>query len=123
MPENSRVFKPKTSLRLIIGVAVGGIFLLAFIFFATWSSMHEINEAKMTGVVMSKKFTPAAEQLISMGKGGFVSQNKKGNFSITVDVAQKSGPPKEYIVDNLGEEDYNKLKVGDKFDVGPYLIQ
>lgn len=123
MPENSRLVKPKVPPSLIVGVAVGGIFLLAFIFFATYSSMREIRDAKMTGTVTSKKFTPAPEQLISMGKGGFTAVDKKGNFSITVAVPQKQGPPKEYIVDNLSEKEYDKLNIGDKFDVGPYLVQ
>ncbi|MEO6847509.1 MAG: hypothetical protein ABI443_08230 [Chthoniobacterales bacterium] len=117
----SRTIKPKTPIGLIIGAVSIGIVVLIFIFGAVHYSAKGIIDARMRGTVTAKSFTPAPEEQIIVGKGGLTKRNIKGDFEITVAVKQKDGPPKEYTVSNIDEESYKAIKVGDSYDVGPYL--
>ncbi len=117
-----RTVKPQIPPRLIVGAVLAGVLLLAFIFFAIWYSGRGIQAAKMTGVVVGKEFVPAAERQISLSREGAVrARDKEGDYIVTIEVPQPDGTKKPYTV-WLGKEYYDSIKVGDAFDVGPYLV-
>ncbi|MEO6054448.1 MAG: hypothetical protein ABIP97_10575 [Chthoniobacterales bacterium] len=121
MAENPRIFTPKKPAKLIVGVVLIGIILVAFLIAAVFNMSSQIVESRMRGTVTAKNFTPGPEQQITVGKGGLNSREVKGQYEITVAVKQKDGSSKDYIVSNLGEKAYDAVKIGDPFDVGPYL--
>lgn len=85
-----------------------------------------ITDAKMTGIVVAKEFKPMAEpeQQITIHKGGDVRSDRvDGEYIITVEVARKDGVKKSYTVWLNDKVRYDALKVGDNFDVGPYLVR
>jgi len=118
-----RVVKPQTPVLTIVLACLIGAGLLAFIIFSVAYSGHEIQSAKKTGTIVSKEFTPAPEEQITLGKSGSIATRKvDGDYVITVDVPEAGGM-KTYSVYMPTKESYDKLKVGDKFDVGPYLVK
>ncbi|NDG69871.1 MAG: hypothetical protein EBY32_00965 [Proteobacteria bacterium] len=121
-----RVFKPKTSVSTWIKAFAGGLLVLAFILFAVWQMGSGITDAKMTGIVVAKDFKPMAEpeKQITIHKGGDVRSDKvDGDYIITVEVLQKDGTKKSYTVWLNEKARYDSVKVGDNFDVGPYLVR
>jgi len=121
-----QVFQPKTPTSLLIKAVAIGLFLLAFILFAVWQMGSGITDAKMTGVVVAKEFKPMAEpeQQITIHKGGDVRSDRvDGEYVITVEVSLKDGVKKSYTVWLNDKARYDAVKVGDNFDVGPYLVR
>jgi len=85
-----------------------------------------ITDAKMTGIVVAKEFKPMAEpeQQITIHKGGDVRSDRvDGEYVITVEVLLKDGVKKTYTVWLNDKARYDAVKVGDNFDVGPYLVR
>ncbi|MEO8205166.1 MAG: hypothetical protein ABI615_03240 [Chthoniobacterales bacterium] len=121
MAENPRVVVVKKPVGLIAGAVLLGVLLIAFIAYATFSTSNEVIKARMRGVVTAKNFTPEPEQQITIGKSGVHSQNTKGEYTITVRVQEEAGP-NDYTV-YMDEKRYNAIKIGDHFDVGPYLVR
>lgn len=121
MENNPYVIKrTKAPLKLILILSLGGALLLGGILFAIWYSAAQLADARMAGTVTAKKFTPAPEQQIILGKDMLTARDKDGEYELTVDVRGRDGVVKSYIV-TLGKAQYETLKVGDSFDVGPYL--
>jgi hypothetical protein len=121
-----RVFKPKTPASMWIKAFAGGLLVLAFILFAVWQMGSDITDAKMTGIVVAKDFKPMAEpeKQITIHKSGDVRSDKvDGDYIITVEVLQKDGTKKPYTVWLNEKALYDSVKVGDNFDVGPYLVR
>jgi hypothetical protein len=121
-----RVFKPKTPASIWIRAVAGGLLVLAFILFAVWQMGSGITDAKMTGIVVAKDFKPMAEpeKQITIHKGGDVRSDKvDGDYIITVEVLQRDGTKKSYTVWLNDKARYDAVKVGDNFDVGPYLVR
>lgn len=119
-----RVVKPETPLRLIIVSILIGLCVLSFIFFAMFQSGRGITEARMRGTVVSKEFTPQPERQITLGRQGSVTaRDKEGIFMLTVEVPQTDGSKKTYNVEIMKKDQYDAIKVGDSFDVGPYLLK
>jgi hypothetical protein len=109
-----------------IKAVAGGLLILAFILFAVWQMGSGIFDAKMTGIVVEKDFKPMAqpEQQITIHKGGDVRSDMiEGEYVITVEVLQKDGTQKPYTVWLNDKKRYDAIKVGDNFDVGPYLVR
>jgi hypothetical protein len=120
------VFKPKTPASLWIKALAGGALVFSFILFAVWQMGSGITDAKMTGTVVAKDFKPMAEpeKQITIHKGGDVRTDKvDGDYVITVEVVQKDGTKKSYTVWLNDKVRYDAIKVGDNFDVGPYLVR
>jgi hypothetical protein len=120
------VFKPKTPASLWIKALAGGAVVFSFILFAIWQMGAGITDAKMTGTVVAKDFKPMAEpeKQITIHKGGDVRSDKvDGDYIITVEVLQKDGTKKSYTVWLNDKARYDAVKVGDNFDVGPYLVR
>ena len=121
-----RVFKPKTPASTWIKAFAGGLLVLAFILFAVWQMGSGITDAKMTGIVVAKDFKPMVEpeKQITIHKGGDVRSDKvDGDYIITVEVLQRDGTKKSFTVWLNDKARYDAVKVGDTFDVGPYLVR
>ena len=120
--DDPRVIKAKLPWSAILSaIAIGGL-LLAFIIYAVWSSGIEISDAKKSGIIVKKEFKPAPEeQLVLQRSGGITAIHKDGEYILTVDVSQKDGTKKAYLVLLGTKEAYDAVKVGDRYDVGPYL--
>lgn len=121
---SSRVFKPHTPARLIVSSVLIGILVLGFIVFAMWQSGRGITEARMSGIVVSKEFTPQPEKQIILGRKGTVtSREKDGIYLLAVEVPQADGSKKAYTVEIMKKDQYDAIQIGDSFDVGPYLVK
>jgi hypothetical protein len=123
---NPPVFDPKTPASMWIKALAVGLLVFSFILFAVWQMSSGIANAKMTGTVAAKDFKPMAEpeKQITIHKGGDVRSDKvDGDYIITVEVLQKDGTKKSYTVWLNDKARYDAVKVGDNFDVGPYLVR
>lgn len=121
---DSRVVKPHTPVRLVVTAVLIGVIVLGFIFFAVFQSGRGITEARMRGIVVAKDFTPQAERQIILGRDGAVdARDREGEFLLKVEVKQEDGTVKTYDVWIQTREQYEAIKVGDTFDVGPYLVK
>lgn len=116
-----RVYKPhhpKSVLFAAVGIAVlvAVAIIVAFAF-----TTRTIQDARMVGTVTEKNFIPLPERQITIGRDGLRAEDRKGNFQIRVAVPQRTGPPRDFLVDNLPQERWEAIEVGDSFEVGPYL--
>lgn len=121
----NRVIKPKTPARVVVGAILIALFVGAFIFIAVWQSGVGITEARMRGTVVSKEFQPLPqpEREITLNRSGSVSaRTSDGEYIISVEVQQKDGSKKTFTVWLNDKQRYDGIKVGDEFDVGPYLV-
>lgn len=122
----AKVYKSPVPLSLWIKAVTIAVAALFFILFAVWQSAKTIINAKITGTVVSKEFKPLdqAEKQITIHRTGIVRTDAvEGDYIITVAVPQPSGKTKEYTVWLNDKQRYESTKVGDSFDVGPYLVK
>ena len=119
--QNSRVIKVKTPVFLIVAVVIGCFLLFGGVYYALNTFQTGFEDARMTGVIKAKQFTEAPQEEISIGKGGLQKREISGEFTLTVAVRSKDGDIRDYTV-WVSEKLYNQLKVGEDFDVGPYLV-
>lgn len=119
-----RVVKPHTPPRLIVTAVLIALFVLGFILFAVFQSGRGITDARKTGIVVAKEFTPQAERQITLGRqGGVTARDKEGEYLLKVEVTQTDGVKKIYDVWIQKKDQYESIKIGDSFDVGPYLVK
>lgn len=121
----SRVIKPKTPARLIAAAILLGLIVLGFIFLAIFESGTSIRDAQMRGIVVGKEFVPSPEPefQVTLGREGSVDARRvEGEFILTVEVPQPDGTRKPYKV-WLDRARFDATHVGDRFDVGPYLVR
>ena len=121
----NRVVKTKVPARVIISAVLIGVSVVGFILYAAWESGRGLHEARLTGVIVTKEFQPypEPERQITLNRGGTVSaRTSDGQYLISVDVPQGDGSKKTYNVWLNDKGRYDAVKVGDSFDVGPYLI-
>ncbi len=98
-----------------------GLFVLAFVVMAVWQSMVGITDSRKRGVVIAKEFIPEPERQITLGRQGNVTaRDKEGRYWLKVDVTMSDGAKKLYDVEIMKKDQYEAIKVGDSFDVGPY---
>lgn len=117
-----RVVKPQLPPRILVTAAFIGLFVIGFIVFAIWYSSEGITQAKKSGVVVTKEFVPRAEQQITIGgQEGVKIREKDGDYILTVDVPLSDGTKKSYAV-WVPKPLYQRIQVGDAFDVGPYIV-
>ena len=125
MSSPNRVVKTKVPARVIASAVLIGVSVVAIILLAVWQIQSGQHEARMTAVIISKEFQPfsAPEREITLNRSGTVSaRTSEGQYLISVDVPQKDGSKKTYTVWLNDKGRYDAVKVGDSFDVGPYLI-
>jgi hypothetical protein len=124
--ENHRTVKPQVPLSVWLTAFGIGASVLLFILFATWQTGINVVDAKMTGTVISKEYRPleATETQITLNRDGAVRTDRvDGDYIITVEVPLRDGPPKTYTVWLNSRERFDAVAVGDKFDVGPYVVE
>jgi hypothetical protein len=101
-----------------------GLFLIGFLVLAVWQSGSAIEKARMTGTVVAKEFIPAPEQQLTIGRqGGLSATASPGEYILTVEVTtndERTRKPYDVWVD---KKRYEAAKIGDSFDVGPYLVR
>lgn len=125
MSTPSRVVKTKVPARVIVSATLIGLFVVGFILVAIWQSGRGITEARMSGKIVSKEYQPYSEpdHQITLNRSGSVStQNVEGQYVISVEVPQKDGTKKTFTVWLNDKRRFDAVKVGDPFDVGPYLV-
>lgn len=125
MSSPNRVVKAKLPARVIVSAVFIGLLVTGFIIFAVWQSGRGITEARMSGFIVSKEFKPytQTEREITLNRKGAVSaRDVDGDYLITVEVPQKDGSKKPYVVDLNDKARYDAVKVGDPFDVGPFYV-
>jgi hypothetical protein len=121
---NSRVVTTRLPVRVLAAALLLGLFLIGFLVLAVWQSGAAIEKARMTGRVVAKEFIPAPEQQLTIGRQGGVSATESpGEFILTVEVTtddKRTKKPYDVWVD---KRRYEAAKIGDLFDVGPYLVR
>ena len=121
---NSRVVRTRLPVRVRAAAFLLGLFLIGFLVLAVWQSGSAIEKARMTGRVVAKEFVPAPEQQVTIGrKGGLSASELPGEYILTVEVTAKdNGTKKPYDV-WVDKRRYEAVRIGDSFDVGPYLVR
>ena len=125
MNPSAREVKTKVPARVVIMAALIALTVVGFVIVAVWQSGLGINSARMSGIIVSKEFQPLAqkEREITLNRSGAVSSTvKDGEYIIHVEVPQGDGRQKLFDVWMNDKQAYEAVKVGDSFDVGPYLI-
>ena len=121
-PENNRIHKAQTPTKIIVVAALMGIGIFFFVIWAILGTGTPIIEARKRGEIVAKEFIPTqqAEEQITVGlKDGLKARITEGQYVLCVEVPRKGGHP--YRVDARDKKTFDKYKVGDTFDVGPYL--
>jgi hypothetical protein len=120
---NPRAIEARHPARVIVAAILIGLFLVGFIALAIWQSGTQIEKARMTGQIVAKEFVPRPEHQVTLGRrGGLTAQESEGDYVLTVEVMASGGTKKPYNV-WVNKKRYDALKVGDSFDVGPYLVR
>ena len=120
---NPRAIKAGNPARVIVAAVLIGLFLAGFIALAIWQSGAQIEKARMTGQIVAKEFVPAPEHQVTLGRtGGLTAGESEGDYILTVEVIVAGGTKKPYNV-WVDKKRYDALKIGDSFDVGPYLVR
>lgn len=121
---NDRVFRPRLPARTVIFAVAIALAVLGFLIFAMVQIGRPIDRAWMTGTVVAKEFRPfeQREQRITLDANGQISaRTVDGEYILTVDVPQEDGTTRPFKVWMPGRESFDQVKVGDSFNVGPYL--
>lgn len=120
-----RVVKTKVPARVIAGAVLISVFVVGFVLVAIFFSGAGLVEARMRGTIVSKEFRPFTEperQITIDRQGGVNARTAEGEFIVTVEVPQANGPARTFTVWLNDRARFDALKVGDSFDVGPYLV-
>jgi hypothetical protein len=120
---DSRVIRTSTPPRVIVAAVLIGVFLVGFLVLAIWQSGTTIEKARMTGRVVAKEFVPQPEHQVTLGrKGGLRAGESQGEYILTVELTAEDGTKKPYHV-WVDKKLYETVKIGNSFDVGPYLVR
>jgi hypothetical protein len=118
----SRAIRVKNPPRVIVAAFLLGLFLAGFIVLAVWQTGTQIDRARMAGRIVAKEFVPGLEHQVTLGRAGRVTAAESdGDYILTVEIPMADGGTKSYHV-WVDKKRYQSLKIGDSFDVGPYLV-
>ena len=121
---NSRVVRTRLPVRVLAAAFLLGLFLTGFLVLAIWQSGSAIEKARMTGRVVAKEFIPAPEQQVTIDRKGALSAGESsGEYILTVEVATDDKRTKKPYDVWVNKKRYEAVKIGDAFDVGPYLVR
>lgn len=119
----SRVVKPRTPVLLIVSLILGCSILLAGIFYVLSHFQTDFMAARMPGIIIDKTFVPAPRQEVILdNRGNMQVRQREGDFSLTVRVQQSDGNHRDFTVSNVPQAMFESVEVGQRFDVGPYLL-
>lgn len=120
---NSRVIKPRVPARLVATIIAVSLLVIGFIAYSVYYLGRSLQDARMTGIIVAREFLPRQENEITLGRDGNVrSRALEGEYILTVRVVDAKGIPNEYNV-WVGKGLYEATKMGQSFDVGPYLVR
>jgi len=120
---SSRVIKSETPVSLIVALVFGALLFLAAIFFALTYMGQNFSAARMTGEITNKEFIEQPSEEITLGQRGEMRRRDlAGQFILTVRVPGNGGEEDRDFTVWVPEEIYNRVEIGDAFDVGPYLV-
>ena len=120
---NPRVVRTRPSVRVIAAAFLIGFFLIGFLVLAIWQSGSAIENARMTGRVVAKEFVPGPEHQVTVGRrSGLSASESPGEYILTVELTTDDKTKKPYDV-WVDKRRYEAIKIGDSFDVGPYLVR
>lgn len=123
MDTPSRKISNPPPVKLLVGSILLGVAILGTIFFAVFYTGQNIVNARMPGIITEKTYTPSApERQITIGDAGLVAQDKDGEYVLMVEVSLPDGTKRNFKV-WVDKTRYEALKVGDSFDVGPYVVE
>ncbi|MEI8312957.1 MAG: hypothetical protein WCH98_19600 [Verrucomicrobiota bacterium] len=125
MSTPNRVVKTKIPARVIVSSTLIGLFVIGFIVVAVWQSGRGIADARLRGTIVSKEYrpNPEPERQITLSRTGALSaRDATGEYVITVEVPQRNGPKRTFTVWLNDKQRFDAVKVGDSFDVGPFLV-
>ena len=121
---NSRVVRTRLPVRVLAAAFLLGLFVIGFLVLAIWQSGSAIEKARMTGRVVAKEFIPAPEQQVTIDRKGALSASESsGEYILTVEVATDDKRTKKPYDVWVNKKRYEAVKIGDAFDVGPYLVR
>jgi len=126
MSTPNRVVKTKVPAGVLVTAVLIGVSVVAVILLAVLQIERGQHEARKTGVIVSKEFQPypEPERQITLNRGGTVSaRTSEGQYLLSVEVPQSDGSKKTFNVWLNDKGRYDAVKVGDSFDVGPYLVK
>lgn len=120
----SRVVRTRLPVRVLAAAFLLGLFLIGFLVLAIWQSGSAIEKARMTGRVVAKEFIPAPEQQVTIDRKGALSAGESsGEYILTVEVTKDDKTTKKPYDVWVDKKRYEAVKIGDAFDVGPYLVR
>lgn len=125
MSTPDRVIKAKLPARVIVGSSLIALFVLGFVIVAVWQSGVTITDARMRGTVIAKEFQPLSqpEREITLNQSGaMTARTNEGEMTITVEVPQRNGTTRTFTVWIRDRAQFDRIQVGDTFDVGPYVV-
>jgi hypothetical protein len=121
---NSRVVRTRLPVRVLAAGFLLALFLIGFLVLAVWQSGSAIEKARMTGRIVAKEFIPAREQQVRIGRhGGLSATESSGEYILTVEVIAEDRKTKKPYDVWVNKRRYEAVKIGDPFDVGPYLVR
>ena len=121
---SSRVIRTRVPVRVWAAAFLLGLFLIGFLVLAIWQSGSAIEKARMTGRVVAKEFIPAPEQQVTIGRqSGLSATESSGEYILTVEVTTEDKRTKKPYDVWVDKRRYQAAKIGDSFDVGPYLVR
>ncbi len=113
LPDPRRVIPSGASKREIILAVLGALLVIALVGYAVMKLANNSSETAITGEVVEKKFVPRPETQLTIGGGGVRRNDQAGLYYMSV----KARDSQEIYNVRLSEEDYNRLKVGDTYQI------
>ena len=121
---SSRVIRTRVPVRVWAAAFLLGLFLIGFLVLAIWQSGSAIEKARMTCRVVAKEFIPAPEQQVTICRqSGLSATESPGEYILTVEVTTEDKRTKKPYDVWVDKRRYQAAKIGDSFDVGPYLVR
>lgn len=111
-PESRRVIV-STSKREIILAVLGALLVIGLLGYAFMNLGSNSVQTAITGKVVAKKFVPREETQLTIGTEGVRRQDKAGLYYLSV----KTNDSGEVYSVLLSEEDYNRVNVGDAYQI------
>ncbi|MEO7933732.1 MAG: hypothetical protein ABIT76_11295 [Chthoniobacterales bacterium] len=112
-PDSRRVISSGASKREIILAVLGALLVIALVGFAVMKLGNNSSETAITGQVVAKKFVPRPETQVTIGGGGVQRNDQAGLYYLSV----KARDTQEIYSVLLSEEDYNRVKIGDTYQI------
>lgn len=108
-----RVIRGGASKREIILAVLGALLVIGLVGYAVMNIGSNSVQTAITGKVVEKKFVPRSETQLTIGAGGVQRSDKAGQYYLSV----KANNSQEIYKVLLSEEDYQRVKIGDSYQI------